>query len=234
MKTKMYIFIMLVSALFTFIACDEEVIPNQKVIVESNFNTNADGWTAVFAAYPEKDSLFYELDAGIRPLPSPLDTTQKGFMLSGNNHSDALQMFLTKKLSGLAPNTNYSIETEVELASMYPDQSVGIGGSPGKAVHLVAKFAEKGYTFEPGKVEVENVELVLNKEGSVLEMDLGDVSIPSEEYIYQLINRKKSSGSQVVKSDQEGKLWAIVGTWSGFEGITTLYYTKVKIILTPR
>lgn len=233
MKTKTYIFFMLVSALFTFIACDEEVVPKQKVIAESDFNTGADGWTAVFAAYPEKDSLFYELEAGIRPLPSPLDTTKKGFMLSGSNHSDALQMFLTKKISGLAPNTNYFIETEVELASMYPEQSVGIGGSPGKAVHLVAKFAEKGYTFEQGDVEVDNVELVLNKEGTILDLDLGDVSIPSEEYIYQLITRKKSSGTRVVKSDPEGKLWAIVGTWSGFEGITTLYYTKVKITLTP-
>ena len=232
MKTKMYIFIMLVSVLSTFTACDEEVVPNPQVIAESDFNGNADGWTAVYVAYPEKDSLFYELEAGIRALPSPLDTTKKGFMLSGNNHSDALQMFLTKKLSGLAPNTNYSVETEVELASMYPDGSVGIGGSPGNAVHLVAKFAEKGYTFEQGAVEVDNIELVLNKEGSVLEMDLGDISIPSEEYIYQLITRKKASGSQVVKSDQEGKLWAVIGTWSGFEGITTLYYTRIKITLT--
>jgi hypothetical protein len=228
----MYTFILLVIALFTFIACEEEVVPKQTVVAETNFNTTADGWTAVYAAYPEKDSLFYELEAGIRSLPSPLDQAKKGFMLSGNNHSDALQMFLSKKLSGLAPNTNYSVETEVELASMYPDGSVGIGGSPGNAVHLVAKFAEKGYTFEAGAVEVDNIELVLNKEGSVLEMDLGDISIPSEEYIYQLITRKKTSGSQVVKSDHEGKLWAVIGTWSGFEGITTLYYTRIKITLT--
>ncbi|HET6560049.1 MAG TPA: hypothetical protein VFG54_22165 [Prolixibacteraceae bacterium] len=232
MKTKMYLLFILAPFLFTFSSCDEEVVPGAQVVTETDFNNGADGWTAVYAEYPWHDSAFYEMESGIRSLPSPLDQAKKGFMLSGNNHSDALQMFLSKKLSGLAPNTSYKIETEVELASMYPDGSVGIGGSPGNAVHLVSKFATKGYTLDKGTDEWDNVQLVLNKEGTVMEMDLGDVSIPSEEYIYQLITRKKSSGSQVVKSDQDGKLWAVVGTWSGFEGITVLYYTKIKITLT--
>lgn len=229
MKTKIYIFFMMAIGIYTFTFCDDEIVSNTQVVAETNFNEGADGWSAVYAAYPDKDSAFYELVAGIRALPSLLDQTRKGFMLSGNNHSDALQMFLAKKISGLAPNASYKVETQVELASMYPDGSVGIGGSPGNAVHLVSKFATKGYTLAKGKEEFDNVELVLNTEGSVLEQDLGDVSIPTEEYIYQLITRKESSGSQVVKSDPEGKLWAIVGTWSGFEGITTLYYTKIKI-----
>lgn len=229
MKTKVYIFFMMAIGIYTFTFCDDEVVSNAQVVAETHFNEGADGWSAVYAAYPDKDSVFYELEAVIRPLPSPLDQTKKGFMLSGNNHSDALQMFLTKKISGLSPNTDYSVETEVELASMYPDGSVGIGGSPGNAVQLVCKFATKGYTIVKGKEEFDNVELVLNTEGSVLELDLGDISIPSEECIYQLITREKSSAPQVVKSDADGKLWAVVGTWSGFEGITTLYYTKIKI-----
>jgi hypothetical protein len=159
-------------------------------------------------------------------------------MLSGNNHSDALQMFLVKQLSGLAPNTLYTIETEVEMASKYPDGSVGIGGSPGNAVHLVSKFATDGYTLKSGKNEFDNVELVLNKveslPESVLNIDLGDVSIPSEEYVYQMIDRKKSSTPDAVVTDDQGKLWAIVGTWSGFEGISTLYYTRIKITLTEK
>ena len=53
-----------------------------------------------------------------------------------------------------------------------------------------------------------------------------------DQYVYKLIARKKSSGINVVKSDKDGKLYAIVGTWSGFEGISTLYYTRIKITLT--
>ena len=155
-------------------------------------------------------------------------------MLSGNNHSDALQMWLVKQLSGLAPGSKYSIENEVELASKYPDGSVGIGGSPGNSVHLVSKFSTKGYTLE--KKKGSNVELILTKTESVPEsvmnIDLGDVSIPSEEYIYQLITRKKTSEANMVMTDKDGKLWAVVGTWSGFEGISTLYYTRIKLTLT--
>jgi len=237
MKKNMYLFLMMLVLSLSFTSCiDNEVVePRATLVKETDFNQGTDGWMAVFAEYPYEDSVFYELASGIKTLPPPLDQTKKGFMLSGNNHSDALQMFVTKQLSGLDPQTSYSVKTEVELASMYPEASVGIGGSPGKAVHLVSKFATSGYTLKKGEGRYDNVELILNKDDSVpassLEMELDDVSIPSDEYVYQLINRSKDSAPMVVKSDQQGKLWAVIGTWSGFEGISTLYYTKIKIIL---
>lgn len=232
MNKNLYLLMMLMSLLLPLISCDEEVTDPQGIIIkETDFNQGADGWTAVYAEFPKKDTVFYELQYGIKALPTPLDQSKKGFMLSGNNHSDALQMYVSKQLTGLSPNTNYSVETEVDLASQYPSGSVGIGGSHGNAVHLVSKFSTLGYTLEPGINEQDNVKLVLNKQGSFLEQDLGDISIPSDQYVYQLINRKKSSASQLVKSDLNGKLWAVIGTWSGFEGITTLYYTRIKINL---
>lgn len=241
MNRNLYLILMLAFVL-PFASCnDEETIESGKVVVETDFNKAAtsnplDGWSAVFAEYPDGGNEFYELNSGIKNLPEPLDQTKKAFMLSGNNHSDALQMWLVKQLSGLAPESNYSIETEVELASKYPDGSVGIGGSPGNAVHLVSKFATQGYTLEKGKDLGDNVKLVLKKveavPESVLEFELGDVSITSDQYVYQLITRKKSSWSDVVVTDKDGKLWAVVGTWSGFEGTSALYYTRIKITLT--
>jgi hypothetical protein len=245
------IFLYALAGALLLVSCKNEEENNNVIILETDFNKAAnlqksasvsdeeiDGWKAVFAEYPENDVDFYELESGLKNLPTPLDQTKKAFMLSGNNHSDALQMFLVKQLSGLAPNTLYTIETEVEMASKYPDGSVGIGGSPGNAVHLVSKFATDGYTLKSGKNEFDNVELVLNKveslPESVLNIDLGDVSIPSEEYVYQMIDRKKSSTPDAVVTDDQGKLWAIVGTWSGFEGISTLYYTRIKITLTEK
>jgi len=251
MNRNLYLILMLAFVL-PFTACnDEETIESKTVVIETDFNKVAsakitlgetenlpstDGWSAVFAEYPDGGNEFYELNSGIKNLPEPLDQTKKAFMLSGNNHSDALQMWLVKQLSGLASESKYSIETEVELASKYPDGSVGIGGSPGNSVHLVSKFATKGYTLEKGKSEGDNVQLVLKKveavPESVMNIDLGDVSIISDQYVYKLINRKKSSESNVVVTDKDGKLWAVVGTWSGFEGISTLYYTRIKFTLT--
>ncbi|BBE16747.1 hypothetical protein AQPE_0891 [Aquipluma nitroreducens] len=225
-----------------FASCnDEETIESKTVVLETDFNKVAssnppDGWSAVFAEYPDGKNEFYELNSGIKNLPQPLDQAKKAFMLSGNNHSDALQMWLVKQLSGLSPESKYSIETEIELASKYPGGSVGIGGSPGNAVHLVSKFATQGYTLEKGKTEGDNIQLVLKKveavPESVLNIDLGDVAITSDQYVYKLITRKKSSDTNTAVTDKDGKLWAIVGTWSGFEGISTLYYTRIKFTLT--
>ena len=251
MNRNLYLILTLAFVL-PFTSCnDEETIESKTIVIETDFNKVAstritlgesenlpptDGWSAVFAEYPDGENEFYELNSGIKNLPEPLDQTKKAFMLSGNNHSDALQMWLVKQLSGLSPESNYSIETEVELASKYPDGSVGIGGSPGNSVHLVSKFATQGYTLENGKTEGDNVKLVLKKveavPESVMNTELGDVSIISDQYIYKLITRKKSSGSNIVVTDKDGKVWAVVGTWSGFEGISTLYYTRIKFTLT--
>ncbi len=241
MNRNFYLFLML-AVVLPFTSCnDDETILPKTVVFETDFNKVAnvnppDGWSAVFAEYPDGENEFYELNSGIKNLPEPLDQAKKAFMLSGNNHSDALQMWLVKQLSGLAPESKYSIETEVELASKYPDGSVGIGGSPGNSVHLVSKFATQGYTLEKGKTEGENIKLVLKKveavPESVMEIDLGDVSINSDQYVYKLITRKKSSDANIVITDKDGKLWTVVGTWSGFEGISSLYYTRIKFTLT--
>jgi len=238
-----YFLLMMLAVVLPFTSCnDEETVDPKTVVIEADFNKSAnsdgavDGWKAVFAEYPDGEQEFYELASGSKNLPEPLDQTKKAFMLSGNNHSDALQMWLVKQLRGLAANAKYTIETEVELASKYPDGSVGIGGSPGNSVHLVSKFATDGYTLEKGKTEGDNIKLILKKvesvPESVMEVELGDVSITSDQYVYKLITRKKSSAPNVVVTDNAGKVWAIVGTWSGFEGISTLYYTRIKITLT--
>ena len=215
MNRNLYLILML-AFVVPFTSCnDEETSDPQTVVFETDFNKVAltsgtlveydgilanDGWSAIFAEYPDGENEFYELNSGIKNLPQPLDQAKKAFMLSGNNHSDALQMWLVKQLSGLSPESKYSIETEIELASKYPGGSVGIGGSPGNAVHLVSKFATQGYTLEKGKTEGDNIQLVLKKveavPESVLNIDLGDVAITSEPVCLQANYPKKIIGYQ--------------------------------------
>ena len=37
-----------------------------------------------------------------------------------------------------------------------------------------------------------------------------------------------------VMADESGALWFIVGTDSGFEGLTTLYYDTITVVLEPK
>src|SRR5882762_7598446 len=73
---------------------------------------------AVFFSYPVGQESFYELESGIRTLPLlPLDQHQTGFLLSGNNHSDSLNMTTKIRLTGLKPLTTYNVTFQVKLAT---------------------------------------------------------------------------------------------------------------------
>jgi hypothetical protein len=203
--------------------------------VSFDFSQSEEGWNADFVDLPsnDEDSSFYELKYGYTNLPANLGTG-KAIMLSGNNHSDDLFMFIKRKVSGLTPNTSYNLVFEVELASNAPEGSVGIGGSPGKSVYLKAGASE----IEPVK-NVQGDQYVLNidkgnqSDGGSNAIVLGDIATPLTVAEYALITRNNASSSAepfIAKSNSTGDIWLMIGTDSGFEGTTTVYYTKVKVL----
>lgn len=139
MKIKYLFFAMLVC----FVACDnDEDKSTSPVVIDDTFNTSLEGWEGDFADYPtiEGDSLFYELNFAHANLPEPLDKTKKTIMISGNNHSDDLFMFIRKKVTGLNPNQQYEAIFDVEFASDAASNHFGVGGAPGENVYLGAGF----------------------------------------------------------------------------------------------
>ena len=165
--------------------------------VSFDFSESADGWTADFADLPAnaEDSIFYELKHGYTNLPANLGM-RKAIMLSGNNHSDDLFMFIKRKVTGLNPNTSYTLVFEVELASNAPKGTVGAGGSPGESVYLKAGASE----IEPVK-NLEGDRYVLNiDKGNQSEAGsnatvLGDIATPLTVAEYTLITRNNASPS---------------------------------------
>ena len=63
--------------------------------------------------------------------------------------------------------------------------------------------------------------------GHVAHPELGD-SMGDEFKIKSLTNEERSFE---VTTDADGALWLIVGTDSGFEGLTTLYYGQIAVVL---
>ena len=203
--------------------------------VSFDFSQSEEGWKADFADLPvnAEDSSFYELKYDYTNLPANLDA-QKAIMLSGNNHSDDLFMFIKRKVTGLNPNTSYTLVFDVELASNAPKGSVGAGGSPGESVYLKAGASE----IEPVK-SVQGDQYVLNiDKGNQSESGsnatvLGDIATPLTVAEYTLITRNNASPSSqplIAQSNSNGDIWLMIGTDSGFEGTTTVYYTKVKVL----
>lgn len=198
---------------------------------EYNFTTDTEGWIGDFTDYPVGEDDFYELEYTYSPLPEPLDQNNGSLKLSGNNHSDDLFMFVTRKISGLARNTSYDISFEIEFASNIPDETVGIGGSPGESVYIKA-----GATSVEPKVNVGNDGLyTLNidkgnqSQGGEDMLVIGDFSNDTSQDIYHL-KTVSNTDEFTATTNENGELWVIVGTDSGFEGTTTIYYNKIIVV----
>jgi hypothetical protein len=197
------------------------------------FSTLDHDWTGDFADYPEGDSVFYELEFKHDLLPANLSTTRKALKISGNNHSDDLFMFIKRKLTGLRPNATYKVLFNVRFASNVPTGTVGVGGSPGESVYVKA-----GATgIEPKKVLTEgfyvmNIDKGNQSEGGTDMQVIGNVAVAANTTQYTEVYRNNSSVSPFqVKANNQGEVWVILGTDSGFESTTTLYYTSVDILL---
>lgn len=195
-----------------------------------NFSEGSLGWQGDFADYPSGEEEFYRLDSGVRPLPENLDN-ETALFITGDNRSDDLFMYFRNQIEGLAPNTNYEVNFDIELASDAPEDSFGIGGSPATSVFLKA-----GATLvEPVPVN-DNGFLQLNVdkgnqsqagEDSVL---LGNVAKPPSDdfnFNYELIERTNQEPFSF-RTDDSGSAWLYFGTDSGFEGTTALYYTNFE------
>ncbi|MCY3738353.1 MAG: hypothetical protein OXG13_18260 [Gemmatimonadaceae bacterium] len=199
------------------------------------FEEGAEGWTAGFADYPvDFDPSIYELDSGHRPLPDGLEG--RGLYIQGHNRSDDLFMFFKRQVGGLKPDAEYSAVLSLDLATNVAEGLVGIGGSPGESVFVKAGAS----TVEPVTPEDDsgyfrmNIDKGNQSTGGESMVVVGHVAHPAltgEEYRIKTLD---SSASPVrVTADGEGRLWLIVGTDSGFEGLTALYYARIACTLTP-
>jgi hypothetical protein len=197
-----------------------------------DFSESQNNWVVDFTDFPAGTDSSYELKFAYTDLPPNLATNKKSMMLSGNNHSDDLFMFMKRKVTDLSPNTDYTLVFEVELASNAPKGAVGIGGAPGESVFLKAGAA----STEPKKV-IEDNQYALNVDKGnqntpgEIAIVLGDIAVSYDTQNYTLISRNNTGDTPfIARSNSKGEIWLIVGTDSGFEGTTTVYYTRVNVV----
>lgn len=226
---------MFVVSLFFLTSCDRSASddPTPVQTFEYSFATDPEGWAHGFADYSaDWDESRFEFAFEHTPLPGEVAQSANSLMLSGRNISDDLFMFLKRQVSGLQPNQTYLVTYQIELASQYPEESVGIGGSPGASVYLKAGAS----TVEPQPVVQDgyyrmNIDKGGQSQGGKDMVVVGTVGIPGNEFTYRLIQRDNLQDPVRAQTDAAGNLWLIVGTDSGFEGTSTLYYNRIKVTL---
>lgn len=230
MKPKSLILLFL--TLLLIASCNSD--DNESYTVVFNLYYDAEGWTGSFTDFPAGEEEFYELSTGWSHLPSPLDTNEGAFRISGNNHSDDLFMYLMRKVDGLRFETSYRVTFELELASNAPTNAAGIGGPPGEGVTLKVGAVQDQPARLLGEDDFYAINLDKGNQASSGEdmIAIGHVGVSDTTTVYTLIKRDNISDPIDVTTDEYGEFWVIIGTDSGFEGITTLYYNKIKITIT--
>jgi hypothetical protein len=243
-KRWMVVSIVLVAFLIAGVGCTRapDGAPDE-LRFEYGFGESAHGWTGDFSDLPvDYEADIYELEFAHTARPEELGTGN-ALMLTGHNRSDDLFMFVKKGLTtadGIQPNTTYRIVFEVEFGTDAPAGAVGIGGPPGEAVWVKVGAAP----IEPVPVEeaamgdlyyLMNVDKGHQNEDGEHAVRIGDVAKEhSDDFdTYELKTLDNAAAPLEMTSDSDGNLWLFVGTDSGFEGRTTLYYTSITATLTP-
>lgn len=232
MKTNKLWSLLLLACIGFFTACLDDDDTRNEYTVTYTFVNDTSGWTGGFSDYGVGREEEFGLDFSLAPLPEPLDTTRQALRITGSNLSDNLFMYTKTRLTGLFPNTTYQLTFNVEIAHNAPEESVGIGGSPGGSNYLKVgasatepmKVAEEGfYNF--------NLDKGNQAQGGDDAIVIGNIGHDGDEFVYQFIERDNEDMPITATTDEFGNLWVFVGVDSGFEGITTFYITEISITI---
>jgi hypothetical protein len=224
------------------ISCFAQGTPTT-ISVSFDFRNGALGWQAGFADYPpttDKNG-FYQLLAEVRTLPPELGVNGTGFYIQGNNHSDDLFMFIKRRLNsddGIVAGQTYQITYTLVFASSVQSGCVGVGGSPAVTLKAGASPAEPIALFDSSPL-ISWLRMNVGKDpnqGNIAASPTGTIAngIPcgSGQNSYVSIQRTHQHTS-LVNANAKGELWLLIGTDSGFEGLTALYYQRIAVTLTP-
>ncbi len=224
-----------------FIATQATVVA-QAIELDYDFRGSTLGWTAGFADYPPNIGTGYELDARLRFMPRKLThVPRQGFYIQGHNRSADLFMYLKRRLwveDGIAASQTYRVEYVITLASNAASGCGGIGGPPGESVFLkvgASSIEPLAILQSDGYLRM-NVDKGNQSQSGTAASVAGNIAngIACEQaspyYPFAIIQRIHQHTTNIT-ANEGGELWLLVGTDSGFEGLTRLYYQSIRVKL---
>lgn len=211
--------------------CSETTAPPDGRQLDFDFRTDPSGWEADFTDFPEGRDGDVNFEAGVRPLPDPLEG--QSLFHRGDNFSDDLFMYFKRRVDGLEPGTRYRAGFEIGFASD-EGQDCDVGTGPNVVV-------------KAGAAATEPVRVVDDRGNVRLSVDKGSQRNPGENALVlgDIRNGQPGCGDDLpfaeetvtveetitVPADDDGGLWLFFGTESAFEVAHELYFTELRVRL---
>ncbi len=205
--------------------------------VSFDLNKDEQGWQGGFSDLPVNyNPDIYNLDYAREHIPDQSEP-KYGLKLKGNNRSDDLFMYLTRGIGGLTPNTTYDVKMKFTLYTEQEAGAGGVGGAPAESVFVKAGIVNK----EPKAVKEEvegnpyyrmNVDIGSQSNSGKDAKVIGDIRKPDPDR--EGFQRVDFDYNATVTSNAKGEMYLLIGTDSGFEGLTTLYYSDIEVTAAPK
>ncbi|MEA4895083.1 MAG: S-layer homology domain-containing protein [Oscillospiraceae bacterium] len=189
------------------------------------FDKSGDGFRALFADYHD-DGLDYEsYQMKSEYAEAPVEGAQsKSLYIRSINRSD--DMFILK------PNTGYLFNISFQLATNVTEDAFGIGGSPSDSVYVKAGVLSVEPKFEKdatGVLRFCNIDIGRQSQSGKDAVVVGDMARQDGKSDNSFVWKEFSARISAV-SDANGCIFLLIGTDSGFEGLTEYYLDGISVV----
>ncbi len=220
-----------------------EDIMNADIIIEGNkttvngyvdyvFNLDDDTeFSDVVVDVPENylENDFYEYKYEITT--SPVADMGNAIRLEGSNHSDDMFMGFYKKITGLEANTTYIYKLSFDIGTNVTKGMMGVGGSPGGSVYVKAGIVPEAPLTEFNSINhyvFTNVDKANQSQSGTDLRVVSNMEKASDDYTEDY-EYKTVSNHFIATTNANGEAFILVGTDSGFESTTTVYYDNIQL-----
>ena len=195
-----------------------------------DFEEDDCGFVPIFSDYPNSECVeeFYEMSHEHGEIP--ISEAGKGLFIAGNNHSDDLFMGYFKKIDGLVPEQKYEFSIKFKIATNVPGGMFGVGGSPGESVYV-----KSGITAVKPENSVDDIgHFRLNIDGghqgeSGKDMSVVGTIAKQDEMNIDGYDFNTYELTVAAAADENGEVYLIIGTDSGYESTTAYYIDDVEL-----
>lgn len=217
------------NAIFPIFPPDEP----QTIRLQTTFNNGAHNWVHGISDLPPGSEDQFDFAAGLTDLPG--DQDKRGYRMTSHNQSDDVFMFLKRRIRSLEPDYDYRLTGEFTFLSNAGVGCTGAGGSPGESVYMKVGAHE----MEPVQVDYYlNLDIGSQSNSGNDAFMVGNAATEGASCSNPDIFREKTltlraADDFIFTTSSDGDAWVFLGSDSGYEGVSTFYYTTIRLTFTP-